>query len=187
MPRSPAEGESDAAGNEQAAAAGGTRPPIGYALRQEKGAYWPLFFPLVSFQLNPRASTWLFNAWARANRFAAGWPVLSRWSGSVTSGLTPMAPSAAMSTNFAAVTDHLTPVRSKRIGADSTPRNFPTKADKAAIGPPADPLAIEVMASRCSALARASAMTPTDQFPLPIASGVNPRMMKPRPSRETVP
>ena len=48
-----------------------------------------------------------------------------------------MAPSAAMSTRLAALTDHLTPLRSKRIGADSTPRNLPTRPDSAAIGPPA--------------------------------------------------
>ena len=55
------------------------------------------------------------------------------------------------------------------------------------MGPPADPLAIAVMASSCSALARASAMTPTDQFPLPISSGVHKRTMKPSPSSGTVP
>ncbi len=59
--------------------------------------------------------------------------------------------------------------------------------DSAAIGPPAAPLAIAVIASRCSALARSSARRPTDQLPLPIASGVNPRTMKPRPSSDTVP
>ena len=31
--------------------------PPGYALRQLKGAYCPLFLPLVSFQLSPSAST----------------------------------------------------------------------------------------------------------------------------------
>src|SRR5437868_11802753 len=43
--------------------------------------------------------------------------------------------------------------------------SFPTRrsSDLAA------PLAIAVMASRCSTLARSSAMRPTDQFPLPIA------------------
>ena len=40
----------------------GPRPMAGYALRQPNGAYCPLFFPLVSFQLSPSASTWLFNA-----------------------------------------------------------------------------------------------------------------------------
>jgi hypothetical protein len=35
----------------------GPRPVMGYALRQENGAYWPLFFPLVSFQLSPSAFT----------------------------------------------------------------------------------------------------------------------------------
>jgi hypothetical protein len=92
-----------------------------------------------------------------------------------------------MSTSFPAVTDHLAPVRSNRIGADSTPRNFPTKPARAAMGPPADPLAIEEIAACCSAFARASAMTPTDQFPLPISSGVHRRTMKPRPSSGTVP
>src|SRR5438876_3733355 len=107
--------------------------------------------------------------------------------GSVALGLMPIAGLAAMSTNPGAVTDHSAPERSKRIGDDSTPRNFPTRGDKAAMGPPADPLAIEVMASRCSALARASTITPTDQLPLPISSGVKRSTMKPRPSRETVP
>jgi hypothetical protein len=56
------------------------------------------------------------------------------------------------------------------------------------MGPPPLPLAIAVMASRCSALARSSAMTPTDRlFPLPIASDVSPRTMKPRPSSEIEP
>ena len=59
--------------------------------------------------------------------------------------------------------------------------------ESAAMGPPAAPLAIAVMASRCSALAFSSAMTPTDQLPLPISSGVNRSTMKPRPSRETAP
>ena len=85
------------------------------------------------------------------------------------------------------MTDHLTPSRSNRIGADSTPRNFPTSPDSADIGPPAPPLAIAVRASRCSAVARSSAITPTDQLPLPIASGVNPRTMNPRPSSESAP
>ena len=48
------------------------------------------------------------------------------------------------------------------------------QADSAAIGPPAAPLAMAVMASRCSALARSSATRPTDQLPLPIAPGVKP-------------
>ena len=77
------------------------------------------------------------------------------------------------------------PCRSKAIGADSTPRNLPISPESAAIGPPAAPLAIAVIASRCSVLARSSAMRPTDQFPLPIASGVNPSTMKPRPSSGT--
>ena len=50
----------------------------GYALRQENGAYWPWFFPVVSSHVNPRACTWLLDAWASANRSAAGWPVFSR-------------------------------------------------------------------------------------------------------------
>ena len=54
--------------------------------------------------------------------------------------------------------------------------------DNAAIGPPAAPLAIAAIASRCAAVARSSATTPTDQFPLLIASGVRPSTMKPRPS-----
>ena len=47
--------------------------------------------------------------------------------------------------------------------------------------------AIVVIASRCSAVARASVTRPTDQFPFPISSGVKPRMMKPRPSSDTAP
>src|SRR3954469_2547493 len=105
--------------------------------------------------------------------------------GSVALGLMPIAGLAAISTSPAPLLDHTAPERSKRIGADSTPRNFPTRADKAAMGQPADPLAIEVMASRCSALARESTITPTDQLPLPISSGVKRSTMKPRPSRET--
>ena len=70
------------------------------------------------------------------------------------SGFNPLAPVAAMSTKFAALTDHVAPLRSNAIGADSTPRNLPISPDKAAIGPPAAPLAIAVIASRCSALAR---------------------------------
>ena len=61
------------------------------------------------------------------------------------------------------------------------------RPDRAAIGPPAAPLAIAVIASRCSAVARASVTRPTDQFPLPISCGVKPRTMKPRPSSETAP
>src|SRR5215471_17640644 len=117
---------------------------------------------------------WLADVWASAMRSAAGWPVLSRCIGSVALGLSPLAPSAAISRRFDALTDHLAPLRSKRIGADSTPRIFPTRPDRAAIGPPAAPLAIPTMASRCAGLARSSAMTPTDQFPLTISAGVHP-------------
>jgi hypothetical protein len=39
------------------------------------------------------------------------------------------------------------------------------------MGPPAAPLAIAVIASRCSALALSSAMSPTDQLPFAISSG----------------
>ena len=49
------------------------------------------------------------------------------------------------------------------------------------------PLAMAVIASLCAALARSSAITPTDQSPLPIASGVSPSMMNPRPSSDTEP
>ena len=58
--------ENDATRDEGAVPAGrGRDRGRDYALRHEKGAYWPWFLPLVSFQLTPRASTWLFNAWAR--------------------------------------------------------------------------------------------------------------------------
>ena len=86
-----------------------------------------------------------------------------------------------------AFTDHFCPLRSNIIGDDSTPRNFPIRPDRAAIGPPAAPLAIAAMASRCSTLARSSTIIPTDQLPFPIASGVNPRTTKPKPSSETLP
>ena len=59
--------------------------------------------------------------------------------------------------------------------------------DSAAMGPPAAPLAIAVIASRCSALALSSAMSPTDQLPFAIASGVKPSTMNLKPSRDTVP
>jgi len=72
-----------------------------------------------------------------------------------------------------------------KIGADSMPANVPTIPASADIGPPAAPLAIAAIASRCCALARSSAMTPTVQLPLFIASGVIPSTMKPRPSRVT--
>lgn len=44
------------------------------------------------------------------------------------------------------MTDQLAPLRLKLIGADSAPRNFPTSPATPAIGPPADPLAIAVIA-----------------------------------------
>jgi hypothetical protein len=53
-----------------------------------------------------------------------------------------------MSTRLSALTDHLIPLRSKRIGADSRPSNVPTSPDYAAMGPPAAPLAIAAIASR---------------------------------------
>ena len=40
-----------------------------------------------------------------------------------------MAPSAVISMKLEALTDHFAPLRSKRIGADSTPRNVPTSPD----------------------------------------------------------
>src|SRR5207244_12604347 len=135
------------------------------ALRQAKGANCPLFLPVVSSHERPSAWTWLFVACASANRSAAGWPVLSRCSGSVLAGLIPIAACAAMSTLPFAFTDQLAPVRSKRIAADSEPRNLPTSPDTAAIGPPAAPLAIETIASRFPAHARSSAPTPTDHLP----------------------
>lgn len=50
----------------------------GYALRQENGAYCPLFLPVASSHAKPSACTRLFDACANATRSAAGWPVLSR-------------------------------------------------------------------------------------------------------------
>ncbi len=92
-----------------------------------------------------------------------------------------------MSTNDAAFTDQLTPERVKAMGADSTPRKVPTRPVTAAIGPPAAPLAMAVIASRWSAFARASVTRPTSQLPLAIAPGVNPRTMKPSPSSVVAP
>ena len=73
------------------------------------------------------------------------------------------------------------------IGDDSIPRTVPTRPESAAIGPPAAPLAMPAIASRCSAVARSSTTTPTDQLPLPISAGVRPTMMNPRSSRLTPP
>src|SRR6478609_7686698 len=95
------------------------RPGTGcYALRQLNGAYCPLFLPPVSFQLTPRASTWLFIACARAMRSDAGCPVFDSCSGSVAAGLSPIAACADMSSRLEAVTDHLTPSSWNLIGAD---------------------------------------------------------------------
>jgi hypothetical protein len=91
--------------------------------------------------------------------FAAGWLVLSAAIRRRGSG--PGADGRHVD-EFDAVTDHVAPWRSTAIGADSTPRNVPIMPDSAAIGPPAAPLAIAVIASRCSAVARASVTSPTD-------------------------
>ena len=55
--------------------------------------------------------------------------MLSRCIDSAEFGLRPVAPSAVISTKLEALTDHFAPLRSKRIGADSTPRNVPTSPD----------------------------------------------------------
>jgi hypothetical protein len=55
------------------------------------------------------------------------------------------------------------------------------------MGPPAWPLAMPVIASRCAALARSSTMTPTDQLPSPITLGVRATTAKARPSSGTSP
>ena len=68
----------------------------------------------------------------------------------------------------------------------SIPANVPTRPLSIAIGPPALPLVIAAIASRCSGFARSSIIRPTDQFPLIIASGVRPSTMKPRPSSVTL-
>ena len=94
--------------------------------------------------------------------------------------------SAAISTKLEAFTDHLAPLRSKMIGADSTPRNFKIRPDNAEIGPPALPLAIAIMAFRCSGLARSSTIRPTGQFPFPISVGVKPTTMNPKPNKQYV-
>jgi hypothetical protein len=69
----------------------------------------------------------------------------------------------------------------------STPRKFAIRPESAAIGPPAAPLAMATSASRCFGSARSSTMTPADQFPFPISSGVKPITMKPSPSSGTSP
>src|SRR4029079_15453638 len=117
----------------------------GHAFFQANGAYWPLFFPVTSSQERPNAWTWLFDGCASVNVSAAGWPVFSNRNSAL--GFSPFAPVAAMSTAVDAFTDHEAPLRSHSIGADSTPRNFPIRLDSAAIGPPAAPLAIAVIAS----------------------------------------
>src|SRR5687767_1911345 len=98
-----------------------------------------------------------------------------------------MAAAAAISNLFDALTDHVAAFRSNSIGAVSTPKNVPIRPERADMGPPARPLAIPVMASRWPGLARSSTIKPTDQFPFPIASGVNPSTTNPSPSSETVP
>ena len=64
------------------------------------------------------------------------------------SGLRPFAAWPARRTLFAAFTDQESPFLWNAIGADSTPRNLPTRPDSAAMGPPAPPLAMPAMASR---------------------------------------
>src|SRR6185369_12038322 len=49
------------------------------------------------------------------------------------------------------------------------------------------PLAIAVIASHCAGEARSSMTSPTDQFPLPISSGVIPKMMNASPFKGTSP
>ena len=61
------------------------------------------------------------------------------------------------------------------------------RPDSTLIGPPAAPLTMAVTASRCSALACWSMMTPTDQLPLIIASGVRPSTMNPMSLSESAP
>ncbi len=77
-----------------------------------------------------------------------------------------------MSTSPPALMAYLPPLPSYQIDAVSAPRNFPMRPDSGAIGPPADPLAMAVIAPICSALARSSMTSPTDQFPFPISCGV---------------
>ena len=108
--------------------------------------------------------------------------MFANWRGSFAVGSIPIAGSADMRTRFDALTDHRTPSRSKWIAADSTPTKFVISPDNAAIGPPAAPLATVTIASRCSALARSSTITPADQLPFPISSGVKPMTMNPSPS-----
>ena len=79
------------------------------------------------------------------------------------------------------------PSRSKRIGADSTPRNFPIRPESAAIGPPAAPLAIAVDRVALLGVGTLVGDEADRPVPLPISSGVKPRTMKPRPSSETAP
>ena len=161
--------------------------PVNYALAQLNGAYCPLLLPLVSFQEKPNAFNWLCRARASVTLVFAGCPVFDSFKGSVVFGSMPIAGSADMLTNDGALTDHLTPSRSKRIGADSIPTKFLIIPASAAMGPPAAPLATATIASRCSGRARSSTITPADQSPLLISAGVNPTTMKPRPSSATSP
>ena len=123
---------------------------------------------------------------ARLNVSAAGCPVFDSCRGAA-SGLRPVAGRPVRRILLAALTDQEAPSSGTAMGDDSTPRNLPTSPDTAAMGPPAAPLAIPVMASRCSALARSSTTTPTDQFPFAISSGVTPTTTNPRPSSGTWP
>src|SRR5579864_8884498 len=151
---------------------------------------WRVLSIVLSARVAPRQAERVYVALRcvrQREAIGAGWPVFSRYSGSVALGLIPLAPSAAMSTRADALTDQLAPLRLNAIGADSAPRNLPIRPDKADMGPPAAPLAMAVMASRCSTLARSSVTRPTDQLPFPISSGVNPRTMKPRPSSDRLP
>src|SRR5687768_4034342 len=99
----------------------------------------------------------------------------------------PMAGAADMLTKDGALTDHFIPLLSNAMAANSTPAKVVMRPDNAAIGPPAAPLATATIASRCAALARSSTITPADQLPLLISSGVKPTTMNPRPSSERSP
>ena len=108
---------------------------------------------------------------------------LKRWR----RGIEPVAPCAAMRTRVEAFTDHDTPSRVNWMGEDSTPSIVPR-------APTAPPSGLRrrrwrYPQSRRAArhVARSSTITPTDQFPLPISAGVEPTMMKPRPSSGRLP
>src|SRR5262245_30500447 len=94
-------------------------------------------------------------------------------------------PSQLWSTSLPAFTVRFSPWASKLIGRFSIPAARPTNGPSAAIGPPAAPVAIALIASVCLSLARSSTMSPTVMPPSPIAFGACISTMNERPSSLT--